>query len=134
MNYLQSRQVSLHVLGDKSGETYSGQFHVLERLNHRFELQKDRKYRELLGLNPQDASEDSKFRAEILAELSVAFTSVPDWFKDSAFGELLVDNNVVVKLYEETMKVRQSVITELQDKAKDATVELKKTLEVEKNK
>lgn len=134
MNYLETTPISLHIVGDKSNETFTGTFHVFRRLSHRLELFKDRKYRELIGPNPLDASEDNRFRAEVLAELAVAFSLVPDWFKESEFGQNLVDNNVIVKIYEEVMLVRKAAIDEIQSKAKDATVELKKVAEAEKAK
>jgi len=134
MNYLKTRPISIHLQGDKTNETFTGTFHVLERLSHRLELLKDRKYRELLGSDLQNASEDNKLRAEILAELTVAFTVVPDWFKDSGWGMDLVDNNILVKIYEEILKARKDVMDELQIQAGEATLELKKVVEAGKNK
>jgi hypothetical protein len=131
-NLLETSVIALHHVGEKSGETFTGSFHCFRRLTHRLELARDRLSRELLGPNPEGASEDSRLRAEILAELKVAFSIVPDWFAQSDWGMDLYDNTLIVKLYEEILKIRKAAIDELQKKSDQAGVELKKLAEADK--
>jgi hypothetical protein len=131
-NLLETEPVNLHVLGDKSGQTFMGAFSVLKRLTHRLELNKNRTYRELLGPNSADSDDDSKLRAEILSELSVAFTTVPAWWQECSGGLDIPDSNVIVKLYELVMGVRKQAIDDLNKKSTETVKELKAVAESDK--
>jgi hypothetical protein len=129
MNLLETTEFRVSVNGDKSGETYMGSFKCLRRLSHRQELARDRKYRELLGENPDSASQNAKDKAEVFADLYVCLAEVPAWWKEAGFGIDLVDDNVISEVWSETIKIRLAAIKEVQDKGKAAEARLKEMAE-----
>lgn len=132
MNLKETRDFSMHVVGDKTGELYPGNFSVYRRLTHRQELVRDKITRELLGNNPSGASERAISQAEILAELSVSIVEGPVWWKESNGGLDLADDNVIQEMYRHVMEIKLAAVKEVQDKAQSATQDLKKFVELDK--
>lgn len=129
MNLLESVQFRISVVGDKSGETYIGDFSCLRRLSHRTELAKDRYYRELLGPHPETATKRAQSQADIISDLSACLISTPTWWKEAGNGLDLVDDNLLQSVWNETVRIRVDAVNEVQEKAKSADTKLKEMAE-----
>lgn len=116
---------SIDVKGELSGTDYKGFFSCLPRLSHRLTLEKDRKYREILGNDPGNASDSSKMLAIYLADFSVRLTKYPDWFRDSNFGADLEDWDVINTIAEKISDIIKKDQEALSAKAEKARAELK---------
>lgn len=126
MNLLETVEFLIVVEGDRTGEKWTGNFTALRRLSHRQELLRDRIYRELLGANPETASERAKSQAEIIADLKVCLVKTPEWWKNSGDGLDLADDNLIQELWKETIRIRVDAINEVKKAGEDATEKLKK--------
>lgn len=126
IDLLETREFRVTVTGDKSGETYTGDFSCFRRLSHRQELSRDRVMRELLGEKPDSASERAKSQAEIFADLSVCLKKTPDWWKSSGNGLDLVDDNVLQEIWAKTIEIRLEAINEVKKKGEEAQEKLKR--------
>jgi hypothetical protein len=103
----------LKVDGDITGETYQGNFECKRLLSHRDRINKDATRRNLLGAQPEAASNDAIFRAEMLAHLGVSLTEVPKFWKESNNGLDLFDDNVVIDLYTKVTEIQAEEITKI---------------------
>lgn len=97
--------IRIHVIGDSTGDTYIGDFGVKPFLSHRDILQRDAVRRELLGVSPEFASEEASARATAFGELRVRIVSYPPWWEACGLGLDLLDENVIIELYEECLRV-----------------------------
>lgn len=102
----QGVQFEIHVVGTETQETFTGKFRAKEKLSWADRLNSDRIRRELLGPNGAEADPVIQRRAEMLGELSVHLTEVPEFWKTSRGGLDLVDDNVVMKVYDEAMAIQ----------------------------
>lgn len=96
----------VHVVGEETFETFTGKFRAKEKLSWADRMASDRFRRELLGPNGAEADLSAQNRAMILGELSVRLTEAPDWWKTSRGGLDLVDDNIVMKIYEESVGIQ----------------------------
>lgn len=118
--------IFLHVTGDETGKTYIGEFEVRVRLSHRDELRLDQVRRELLGTSPEHASSDAAARARVFATLRVRLVDYPDWWAASGFGLDLLDENVIVELYEQSIRVANEARQKTLDDGEEAVKVLRK--------
>ena len=129
MDLLETKEFHISVLGNKTGETFAGKFRTLRRLSHRQELARDRIYRDLLGEQPENASERAKEQAEVLSDIQVCLREVPAWFKEAGMGLDLVDDSILTEVWNQTVKARVEAIQEVQERAKEASDKLKDAVE-----
>jgi hypothetical protein len=114
----------ISLTGDVTGDKWFGKFKCKTFLSHRDQLASDRIKRELLGAG--DAERGAVNRAHIFAQLRVRLVDAPDWWKASDGGLDLVDDNVLVEIFEQTMKAENDALAEIQKKSETAKDELKK--------
>lgn len=126
MNLLDTKEFRIQLTGDRTGETYFGDFSCFRRLSHRQELARDKHYRELIGPDPQNASERAVSQAEFFADLKVSILKAPQFWNESGGGIDLADDNVIKTVWEEVMKARIEAVKEMEDKGKKAEEELRK--------
>lgn len=108
---------SIHVEGDTSGDTWTGNFVTKIWLSHREFLRIDQIRRTLLGETPSNPSDRAANTAAMLAELQVRLVEYPPFWKDSGYGLDLVDDNVVGAIWD---KVQDKVKERLAAKQKAA--------------
>jgi hypothetical protein len=123
---IKDQSFTVSVVGDVSGETFRGEFRAVKFLTHRQQLLLDQKRRELLGANPDSANVRAKNQAEIFAQLFVRLTEAPRWWTESGSGLDLVDDNVMVEVFQATMKVEEETVAEMRKRAEAAKELLKK--------
>jgi hypothetical protein len=87
---------SLNVVGDATKTTWAGEFTVKTKLSWRDQLNMDKMRRELLGPDPQGASQDAVAQAVILSELAARLTDAPKWWTESK-GGIINDADKVVE-------------------------------------
>jgi hypothetical protein len=115
---------AVDILGDTTFKKYEGQFTVRCVLTvgqrHAMELEKSR----LLGsfASPTDALVGL---AEVLATLRARIIEAPEWWKQSAGGSTLSDENILMELYAKVGEVEtawRQKVKELASPSKDSTL------------
>jgi hypothetical protein len=117
---------TVSVVGETSGETFRGEFRAVKFLTHRQQLLLDQKRRELLGTNPDSANVRAQNQAEIFSQLFVRLSNAPKWWMESGQGLDLVDDNVMVEVFQGAMQVEKQAIEEMKKRAEEARERLKK--------
>lgn len=117
-------QFIVNVAGDTSEEKFEGLFEVKTKLSHREVLREDEIRRTVLGTNPGEAGSYAASIATAISFLSVRVTKSPDWFKASANGLDLEDENVLVEVNNAAM----SAIAKERKAHSDAAEEAQKVL------
>ncbi len=97
---------SLDEVGAISNESFKGDFKVKKALSFRESLQKDQIRRDLLGdTNGSPASYEAQEYATMLSELRVRLVDPPAWWKEANNGAELRDENVLLKVWSETVTI-----------------------------
>lgn len=120
----QGVQFDIHVVGEETNETFTGKFRAKEKLSWADQLAIDRYMRELLGPLGNEASLVIKKRAEIISELNARLTESPDWWKDARGGLDVVDDNVVLAVYDKSIEVRTKWVDAQKKKGEEARKKL----------
>ncbi len=120
---------SIHVVGERTQKTWSGDFRARRFLTHRQRLIKDKLYREYMGPNPAEAEVATHQTSLILSETAVGVSKAPQWWTDEGNGQDLVDENVIVKVWEEMRKIQVAAVKHLEKKGEEAKAELKQIAE-----
>jgi hypothetical protein len=82
--------------------------------------------RELLGPLAHEAGIEITNRASIIAELNYRLTEAPDFWKNARGGLDLIDDNVVLEVYEQAKKVREDWLKAQKEKGEAAKKALTK--------
>lgn len=122
---IKDQAFTVSVVGEVSGETFRGEFRAVRFLTHRQQLILDQKRRELLGGSPDQAGVRAKNQAEIFAQLSVRIVQAPRWWLESGNGMDLIDDNVMVEVFNGALKVEEEALEEMKKKAEAAKQHLK---------
>lgn len=120
----QGVQFEISIVGEETLETFIGKFRAKEKYSWQDQLSVDRYRRELLGANMSEATLDVYKRATIIAELAAYITEAPDFWKQSRGGLDLVDDNVVSKVYEEVVNIREKWVKAQQERGEKAKAAL----------
>lgn len=123
--FTNAKSFEISCTGGKTGETWAGKFEAKKVLSQADEINIDRKYRELLGPNSQDASVAASKRALTLAEVFVRVTSAPDWWVAVNYGAGLLDDEPLVEVYNGAMKIEADHAVEVKERAEKAREALK---------
>lgn len=118
-------QFELHVVGSSTNKTWKGTFKAKARLSLRDRVTKDQLRREMLGANPLDAGMEATNIATILSELNVRLISSPEWWAELKYGADLEDENVLMEVFEKTMKVQTNAEDSLKKSAEGVEKEVK---------
>jgi len=118
---------TISVVGETTGEKWSGAFKVKTRFSHRDALIRDQLYRDFIGKQPGEPSKYVSQLATIFSELGVRIVGEPpSWWVSSNGGLDLEDLDVVVDIYSKAMEAEKAAKEELKGKAEKATEKLKK--------
>lgn len=123
---------TISVIGETTGEKWTGTFKCKIRLSLRDSITKDVIRRQLLGSNPQDADVLAADLANAAGELAVRITDSPPWWQGSNNGLDLEDTAVIVEVFNNATRLEREARESLQKKAEDAQKDLKKKLDEEK--
>ena len=116
---------SVNVVGDTTGEQFTGDFQAKSFLSFRDVLQVDKYRRDLLGDKPEQASVRAVNQAEIFAQLWVRLAVTPAWWKDHANGLDLADDNLIEDVFTKTVGVETAEREDLKKRGDVALAKLK---------
>lgn len=117
---------SVHVVGDTSGKTWTGDFEAKRKLAKIDQLKQDNYFRFYIGdSSPQFASPAAQSIAEVLSQLRVRLVKFPPWWTEEGFGERIEDDNLLKELYSKTMEAEREHLASLKAKVADAQNELR---------
>jgi hypothetical protein len=119
-------QFTVKVTGEVTGEEFVGTFKSRPALPFALQLEEDRIRRELLGDRPESAGGRALNAASIFAFLTTHLTEAPMWWKESANGQTLFDDNVVAAVYGEAVKISTDFQADLRKKADEAKKDLER--------
>jgi len=122
-------EFSVHVVGETSGETFSGKFKVKDRLSHRDKLMRDERRRVILGSKSDEAPVWAQKYAEVFSQLDIRVIEAPSWWKENGLGLDLEDDNVIVEVYNKTMKVEEEFLARRNADTDKAKAEVEKVVE-----
>lgn len=117
-------KTTLKVTGSFTGETWVGEFEFYRVLTHKQQLEKDRIRRGFLGEHGNEAAQNIQGRANAFADLAVRLISAPDWWEKSNGGLDLVDDEVLISLYEAVIKDENEFVAERVKKVAEAKKDL----------
>lgn len=117
----------LDIVGNNTGEKWSGTFKVKTRLSFRDELRQDQLWRALIGSNgAEHAGPRAVEIADLLAYLQIRILESPEWWTRSGAGTELEDDNVLQEIAKLTSEESKKVSEELKKKAEEARKSLSK--------
>lgn len=116
---------TVETTGDTTGEKWKGLFKVKTRLSHRDQLNRDRVRREMIGNNPDAASERARATADVFSQLSIRLIDAPSWWVNADNGLDLADENVVIEVFQAALKAEQDETAKALKKGSDARKDLK---------
>lgn len=123
-------QFSIHVVGDKTGETYKADFVTTKIPSHRQRLLQSELMRQYLGpTSPQHADEYARERAEIFATINSMLVGAPQFWKEKGNGLDLLDDNVISEVWTGVMKAQVDAVEAAKKKAEAATDRVKHAVE-----
>lgn len=93
-----SDTITIDAVGDTTGEKYTGSFTVRLFLTPRQKLEIS-KIRNSIAPGITDSRTSDWQRAEVMAQLMVRVEKAPKWWENSDGGADLVDENVVVDVF-----------------------------------
>jgi hypothetical protein len=119
----------ISMVGSESQETLKGEFKVKTIITPRDILRADSTNRELLGMNPENASQAARATAFMLSQLSIRILESPSWWREAGNGVDLEDMNVINEVFSKTMdaesqrkeatnKAAEEVVQKIKDKRK----------------
>jgi hypothetical protein len=90
-------------------------------------MEADRRRREYLGSNPQNASAQASTDSIMISQLSVRVIKAPSWWSDSLGGEQLSDGNVLEEVFTKAVAQEQARKEAVLKSAEEATKKLKQS-------
>ena len=117
---------AINEVGEKSGNPYTGTFVVKTMLTRRDGFTADAIRRNIVGVDPQNASPSIAGEAFMLGQLSVRIIDAPKWWEESDGGMDLADVNVIATIFKEAMDAESKRLKKLEEETKIALKKLKK--------
>ncbi len=114
----------INVIGETTGETWTGKFSAKKRLSFNDQMRLDNFRRQMLGEAPGEPTQRAASMALIFSNLLVRLAEAPSWWVDADEGRNLEDENLVVQVYEKALKVETDARDALAKKASGATDDL----------
>ncbi len=123
-----SKVISVNVVGDSTGRSYSGDFTVKMVMTQRDEFHADLRRRQILGPSPDGTPPASKLQwdAFMLGQIQARTVESPKFWQDSDFGMDLEDSNVATAVYNEILKAEDEFKSEILKDSEEALEKLKK--------
>ncbi len=112
------------VIGDVTGHKWEGNFQAKPVLTHSEQLLRDQIMRDLLGVNPKDASPRAVSQSGIIAEIRVRCTVTPSWWKDANNGLSLYDENILAVIFDKCLEIDQKWKDDIRIRAEKAKKDL----------
>jgi hypothetical protein len=120
-----SKSFSVQIVGENTGQVYSGEFTVIKFLSNRQHFLQDQLYRRYLGGDPTFADVESQARAKMMSEINAYCSALPDFWIKADAGIDIVDDNVLFGVYEKLKEAFKEIAAEREEKVKAAATALK---------
>lgn len=117
-------KTTIKVLGTFTGQEWAGEFEFYSVLTHRQQLEKDRLRREFLGAFSEAVDKNTFGRANAFADLKVRVISAPSWWENSGGGLDLIDDEVLLAVFEAILKTENEFVAERMKKVAEAKRDL----------
>lgn len=117
---------TIHEIGETTQKTWAGTFKARKFLTRRQVLERDRILRSLLGDNPQYSLQIDL--AGKIADCQVALVEAEEFWKASAGGLELLDQNVVDVVHEQVMRIQNDARQAVAQQAEASRKALKEDL------
>jgi hypothetical protein len=117
-------KITVKVTGMLTGQEWAGEFEFYRVLTHRQQLEKDRTRREFLGAFSEAVDPNTFGRANAFADLKVRVISAPSWWENSNGGLDLIDDEVLLAVFEAVLKNENEFVAERMKKVADAKKDL----------
>jgi hypothetical protein len=125
------RSFTVEAVGDTSGHKYEGIFTVKCVLSmqdkHRLELEKTRLLSDFMNPTSQ-----LQAIAVIMANVRARVIQSPEWWRQSDFGNKILDENVIVAIYDKAMEAEDEWKADIAKKAAASAPASEKTEETPK--
>ena len=102
-----------NVVGDTTGNPYTGKFKVKTVLSRRDSFLADERRRILIGANANSVSPSVGAEAFMLGQLFVRIVDAPAWWTQSDAGLDIEDGNVITDLFSAVVKAEEERVTAL---------------------
>lgn len=119
----------LDLVGETTGELYKGTFEFKPLLSPRDKFRADRLRRDFLGQDHADAPEGIQVGAYMVAQLAVRIVKAPDWWQARGGGLDCLDENLLVTLFEEAIRIESDTMKRLKESLPEARRDLKGLVE-----
>jgi hypothetical protein len=117
---------SIHVVGEVSGKTWTGDFEVKSRLSKMDQCRADNFFRFYVGdSSPQFASLTVQGIAETLSQLRVRVVKSPAWWTEVGFGEKVEDDLLLAEIYNKAMAAERDYLASLKKQVTSAEADLR---------
>lgn len=125
---MNTEQLTLDVVGQGTGERYTGIFEVRTSVTLKQQAAADEARRMILGFNPDAAADGIKNLAFVAGQLSVRLVGVPDWWKKYGLGGIDLpedDSNVLEELFDKVIGIQSAAKEKIRKDANLAAERLK---------
>lgn len=132
MAVIEDKSFSIHVEGETTGNTWTGDFKAKIALSRRDIITRDRIRRDLLGNSGGQVEQHAADLASAYAELKVRITDAPAWFLESDYGLDMADEAPMAVVFQKAMKIFTDEVERKSNEAKAKSADLKKDLAEQK--
>lgn len=104
---------SINVIGDKTKETFMGEFTVKCIMSPMDLIKSDKLYRNLIGDNPHFANQDVREYAFVFSQLQFRIVKSPSWWELGEInGQNVQDRNVLITIMNNALEAEELYIKE----------------------
>lgn len=113
-------EFSINLVGDKTKQTYLGDFKAKCLLTPLEKISADREYRELMGENIIMASDETKKLAFALSQLKYRLIEYPPfWDNRTIGGGHIQDSNIIAEVFNKAIEAEEKYIETKVNEAKE---------------
>lgn len=128
MSFVNEKPFSIHIVGELTGETFTGDFTALKFLPSTLVFKQDQLLRGYLaGENPLISNQID--RAGKLAKVQTCVSESPEWWKECGQGAGLIDFNVVEAVYDKVVEIQKGAMDAVKAKAEKVAKDLAEAAE-----
>lgn len=123
----------VNIVGQSSKQSYIGSFKVKCLISPIEEIEADKRYRELLGVNPHLATEHVRRQAFALSQLEQRVIDCPPfWENETLPGGHVKDSNVILEVLDKAIEAQENYINAKDKELKEKQEKLKALIEKKK--
>jgi len=129
MAVIEDLPFAIHVVGESTGNTWTGDFRAKTALSRRDIITRDKIRREMLGSGGGEVEQHAADLAMAYSELKIRITEAPEWFTSADYGLDMLDEAPMAAIYQKAIKIFTDETERKLKAAKAKSDELKKELD-----